>query len=130
MKIKITDPKVLKLVDATNGRKTAHTFDRWSVASLGKWAEKQLDAMELPKNHRSGVTLRIESSESVAGRYKYSRDGNVATLVRGSKDWFLTGFELTQFGTGEGGRHKINIGTEGQNALLRKVAKEHSLELV
>lgn len=130
MKIKITDPQVLKLVDETNGRKTAHTFNRWFVASLGKWAETKLDSMELPKKHRSGVTLRIESSQAVAGRYKYSRAGNTAILTRGSKDWFLTGFELTEFGTGEGGRHKFNIGTEGQNALLRKVAKEHSLELV
>ena len=35
-----------------------------------------------------------------------------------------------EFGTGEGGRHRFNIGTDGQNALLRKMAKEHSLELV
>ena len=130
MKIKITDKKVLKLVVRTNGRKARHTFRSWDVAALGRWAETKLDAMELPKKHRTGVTLRIESSESVAGRYKYLRYGNVVTLVRGSKDWFLTGFELTEFGTGEGGRHKFNIGPEGQNALLRKVAEEHSLELV
>jgi hypothetical protein len=130
MKIKITDSKILKLVDDTNGRKTAHTFDSDDVRSVGEWAESKLDSMELPKKHRTGVTLRIESSESVAGRYKYSRSGNVITLVRGSKDWFLTGFELTEFGTGEGGRHKFNIGSEGQNALLRKMAKKHSLELV
>jgi hypothetical protein len=130
MKIKITDPKILKLVDDTNGRKTAHTFDSDDVRSLGEWAESKLEAMKLPKNHRSGVALRIESSEAVSGRYKYSRDGNVVTLTRGSKDWFLTSFELTEFGTGEGGRHRFNIGTDGQNALLRKMAKEHSLELV
>ena len=130
MRIKITDQKIIKLVANTNGRKIAHTFDSDDVRSLGKWAESKLDSMELPKKHRAGVALRIESSESVAGKYKYSRSGNVVTLVRGSRDWFLTNFELTEFGTGEGGRHRFNIGTDGQNALLRKMAKEHSLELV
>lgn len=122
--------KIRKLVTEVNGKKEAHTFSVYDLYHIGDWAEERLSRMGVPKKYRNGTTIEMESSEDVSGRYKYSRDGNLIKLVRGSKNWYITSLELVGFGTSDGGKFKVRLSEDGQKSLLQSFAKEHSLELV
>lgn len=93
MKIKITEPNldaVQAALDAANGRAHAHTYTASDILALAQSAEAKLKSLRIPSRLRSGATVRATSGAKLANAYKGRVIRTTVTLVRGSRDWFLT----------------------------------------
>ena len=72
-------------------------------------AEAVLAAAGIPLKARQGAIVRIVSGEPVAKAYKYDRTGQIAVLVRTSKDWRLESLTDCQLSPREGGTMDISL---------------------
>lgn len=93
MKIKITENTIDAIqaaLDAVNGRAHAHTYTAADVLALAQSAEAKLKSLRIPSRLRSGSTVRATSGDKLAKAYKGRVIRTTVTLVRGSREWFLT----------------------------------------
>lgn len=93
MKIKITDANldaVQAALNAVNGRARAHTYTASNILALAQGAEAKLKSLRIPSRLRSGATVHATSGDKLAKAYKGKVIRTYATLVRGSRDWFIT----------------------------------------
>ena len=102
-----------RLTDCTDlmGRAGTHKFRITPHPFLSRAmdAEAVLAAAGIPLKARQGAIVRIVSGEPVSRSYKYDRAGQVAVLVRTSKDWRLESLTDCQLSPREGGTMAISL---------------------
>lgn len=91
MKVNVTNTDAIgAALDEAQRGKSARLIDGHDVSRLANILENHFDKLGIPQNLRKGATV-LYSPHSVAKSYGYHADGTAITLLRGGKDWFLTG---------------------------------------
>lgn len=97
IKIKMGEPGSQELDDAiqdVNRRAKSHTFAAHDLAFyVTVEAESRLDKLGIPKTERAGAIYRAESGSRLPNAYHGVAIAATATILRRSKDWYLTTYE-------------------------------------
>ena len=114
--IKITESNSTQIESAlheVNGKSTAHTYTAYAeIKEIAKRAEQKLTAL-IPKSYGAGSCFVSESGDSVANKYKGSRNSTTVKIERKSNGfWYLTKIEQGTLYT-DGGKEHLYI-TEPQ----------------
>ena len=121
MKIKVTDSTAIQsALDVANGRATSHTATAESVLTLCRFAEEKLECVA--KARRAGATATLISGRAVAKAYQYDRTVTEATVVRGSKSWYLTAARARTVGTSVRGGKWVHLTYEQTTDVLAQFA--------
>lgn len=97
IKIKMSEPGSQELEDAiqdVNRRAKRHTFTAYDLAFyVAVEAERRLEKLGIPKAERAGAMFRAESGTELPNAYHGVAIAASATILRRSKDWYLTTYE-------------------------------------
>jgi hypothetical protein len=90
---------------------SAHGFhpSKYTFLAACERAEATMAKAGLHLRERVGAMLKVESGAPVAKSYKYTRRGQLATLVRGAKDWRLVSIERCELSPHEGGTERVHL---------------------
>lgn len=120
MKINLTnDAKVESKLGAVNGRAREHCYLRASdLHTVARRAEKKLAGLGIPVATRQGAALSAVSGERVARGYRGWRVATEVTLVRGSREWFVTKVSRGRVGNAGGCETLILTKLQDQRAVI------------
>jgi hypothetical protein len=115
-----TDAALQSVLDAANGRATAHTLtDPSAVRRIAREAEAVLANLGLPPAHRRGALAEYVSGKGLPNAYRYKGVATRLVFERGAKAWFLVAAERAPAYPGDTGRDtRISISDE-QERLAR-----------
>lgn len=112
---------------ATNGRATAHTYNRFEeILSAAEKAEKTAVELLGSKKSAIGATWTQTSGERVANaydRFAHTRIATTITLSRRPSGWFLTAVEAATI-YNDGGNDGVIYLTEEQDAVAISVLRK------
>jgi hypothetical protein len=110
--------KIQSILDAVNGRSTAHTFNTHRrIFDCMETAEERRQGLGLSKLHSVGMRVKFLSGEPVSSGYKYSRDGTEVVLVYRRSGWYVETITSAQLYPNDGGLVKPIL-TLGQAKLV------------
>ena len=114
-------PQIQTALDDVNDKNTKHAItDAREIFEIATVAEDDLLGIVNTKKSAVGAQYFAESSEPVAGRYKYPRNGTRILMKRKTRGWYLIEVKQIQLWPSDGGREGLML-TPGQD----KIAIEH-----
>jgi len=122
-----TDACLQTVLDAVNGRATAHTLtDPSAVRRIASEAEAVLADLGLPPAHRRGARAEYVSGKGLPNAYRYKGVATRLVFERGAQTWFLVLAERAPAYPGDTGRDtRISISDEQER--LARAAKHRNL---
>jgi hypothetical protein len=131
MKIKINEQnkdKITAALTAANGGCKSHTYTDWTeIRSVAVAAEAKLDGVNLAAKSRAGATALACSGRSVPNAYKYARTVTRVEMIRGSKDWFLTGLTAISTHDRRGERTRIFLSAAQAQIAVAKFSEQFTI---
>jgi len=117
-------PAIEAALSAVNGKASAHTFtDAVQILNLAEEAEKQLDALGLPKADRPGATFHAVSGSILPNAYAFRARATCVGLLRRGPGWYLaTASEATIFPGARGRTRWLEL-TQAQDAKAVEVLR-------
>ena len=121
MKININQTaKIEAALSAVNGRSERHCYTTAEeIISIAQRTEKKLEKLNIPKNERSGAFVRSVSGDIMPNSYKGLRNVTSITLLRGVKEWFLTGCYRSELWPNQSGSEVLHITVAQHNTALK-----------
>ena len=129
MKIKISKEnkeKIEKVLSETCGE-GRYVYSKYEdVADVCADFEKQLDKLGLAKSLRGGAVAEDVSGCAVGNSYRHSRKGTKLELVRGDKDWFLSGIAIQMIGQ-SGGWSYLRLTKNQDERIIDRIRSQYTV---
>ena len=131
MKLKINEKnkdKITAALIAANGTCRSHTYTEWTeIRAAAAAAEAKLEGVNLAAKSRAGATALGCSGHSVPNAYKYARTITRVEMIRGSKDWFLTGLTAISTHDRRGERTRIFLSAAQAQTAVEKFSEQFTV---
>jgi hypothetical protein len=134
MKIKITPANAEAInaaLAAVNGKAHSFTIDSaLTVLNVAKEAENNLTAGCVTLKNRPGTTVYYHPSGPSARAYDAGAISTEITIVRGSKDWFLTNVERVTVWPRQAEKFRTLISFAARDDIVREATKRFNVAVV
>lgn len=130
MKLNLTHSEKIRVaLDAAQEKCSVRLITADDLHEAANEAEFRLDAAGIPKKWRKGVTVEVNPNAHKLYRSS-SRKCTVATLTRGTKDWFVTNLERADCWQNNLTYHVVNfpqLGMEEAAELAKAMLRRHDI---
>ena len=118
------------LLTTVNGKAERHTYHTFEdINALAAEAEDAIEALLVPKTHRTDAKFTSNSGDNLPNNYRHSVRRTKAVLVRRRTGWALKEVSLGSTGT-KVSKPTMQIGQAASEAMLREAGKRQGVTLV